>query len=416
MSSSTPIITYDFCDADALPAELTTLSSLEYNLFYKLCPGLQQDSNDGTTLPLGQPRCGDNSNYSFFVTRPAAAAADDHNGEKIVIELSGGGACWDSITCTLQSSQLAFPTLLNPFVGASCASFASLDTMCSKTIADIDFTTYNYILLPYCTQDIHLGDAPSTEYGVQHVGSHNLYRTLLWIFENYPKPEHIVLTGCSAGATPLPVVYDLINRHYQNATSSSSSSSTTTTMRASSGDGGGVNVPIDVIADSSVFLTPEYFLDNYISNWNLNTIMEKIDFDFEAVKDQTNFSVSILDHVLDRSKSNDDLVYTFHDADEVSQFYYEMMSGMSLMELLADDGGGRRRLRSSSLAVGGYTPTMDHGITFTNLHRGLSDDDMQSQWLTELENSVELAGVGHSNFHVYFMEGTEHCSYGLVRE
>lgn len=211
----------------------------------------------------------------------------------------------------------------------------------------------------------------------------------------------------------IAVVYNLINHHNQNVASSSSSSSSATAP----GSGGGVkkDVPIiDVIADSSVFLTPEYFLDNYISNWNLNTIMEKIDFDFEAVKDQTDFSVSILDHVLDRSKSNDDLVYTFHDADEVSQFYYEMMSGMSLMELLADDGG--RRLRSLSLAVGGYTPTMDHGITFTNSHRGLSDDDLQSQWLTELENSVELAGVGHSNFHVYFMEGTEHCSYGLVSE
>jgi hypothetical protein len=263
-----------------------------------------------------------------------------------------------------------------------------------------------------------MGDATPSPYGVQHEGGHNLYRTLSWIFENFPNPQHIIVTGCSAGATSLPVVYDLINRHYQNVASSSSSSSSATAP----GSGGGVkkDVPIiDVIADSSVFLTPQTFLDNYISNWKIDAILEKIDFDFDAGK--TNLSVAILDHVLDRSKSTDDLVYTFHLADQTSQYFYQLMNATSMIIPTMVGGDGTRRLRSlTSTMTGGnsFPMMMDHhagGITPTNLHRGLNGDDFQSQWLSELTSGIPLAGVGHSNFYVYdYMNGTDHCDYSLV--
>lgn len=240
------------------------------------------------------------------------------------------------------------------------------------------------------------------------MGGHNLYRTLAWIFENFPDPQHIFLTGCSAGATPLPVVYDLINQHYQNVAAQSPSANTTTSSSDSDG------VTIDVVADSSVYLTPEYFLNNFISNWNLGTIMEMIEFDYDFYKDQSNFSVAILDHVLDRSKSTDDLAYTFHDADQISQYYYKLMNGTSIDELF--DDGSRRLMSSSSSPVGGYLFAAHHEITPANIHRGLNDDDFQSQWWTELNSSIAHAGVGHSNFHVFFMNGTGHCNYGLVRE
>jgi len=184
------IVTYNFCDADALtlPAKQTSLSSLEYNKFYKLCPGLHQNSNgDGTILPLCQPRCGNNSNFCFFATRPASGPPpkdsqqedEDDDGEtheKIIIELSGGGACWDGMTCSLVSSNLAIPAELNAYVGMSCATLASLgvNLMCSKTIVNIDLSEYNYIFIPYCTQDVHMGDATPSPYGVQHAGGHNL--------------------------------------------------------------------------------------------------------------------------------------------------------------------------------------------------------------------------------------------------
>ena len=172
------------------------------------------------------------------------------------------------------------------------------------------------------------------------------------------------------GGDTIAVVYNLINRHNQNVASSSSSSSSATAP----GSGGGVkkDVPIiDVIADSSVFLTPQTFLDNCISNWKIDAILEKIDFDFDAGK--TNLSVAIVEHVLDRSKSTDDLVYTFHLADQNSQYFYQLMNATSMIIPTMVGGDGTRRLRSStSMTVGGNSfPMMDQragGITPTNSH------------------------------------------------
>jgi hypothetical protein len=68
------------------------------------------------------------------------------------------------------------------------------------------------------TQDVHIGDAPNLSYDgskiVRHVGAHNMIRTLHWVYNNFPNPTDIFLTGCSAGGTAVPIAYDLMNKHY----------------------------------------------------------------------------------------------------------------------------------------------------------------------------------------------------------
>ena len=212
---------YTYCDNDAQYAEQTKVSSLTPNRFHKLCPGQVEGA------PFGQPRCGDGSNFSFFIARPTKERANDR---KIIIEFMGGGACWDSTTCNLQKEYLAFPTSYDAFVGMSCSEiehgFVSqgrqLSMLCSKTIGVTDFREYNTIVIPYCTQDVHIGDSPSISYNdndggsnvVHHVGAHNMIRTLQWVYNNFPSPTHVFLTGCSAGGTAIPIAYDLINKHY----------------------------------------------------------------------------------------------------------------------------------------------------------------------------------------------------------
>mmetsp|Transcript_21002 Transcript_21002/g.39711 ORF Transcript_21002/g.39711 Transcript_21002/m.39711 type:complete len:306 (-) Transcript_21002:718-1635(-) len=292
--------TYEYCDADALPAETTTVSSLLPDQFYKLCPGQQRHSNNGTDVPLGQPRCGDGSNYSFLLSRPAP---QHQQKQKIAIELTGGGACWDGPTCTLQRSMLSFPPWLSSaFVGTNCSDFVDFQfgsPLCAKTIGDVDFSTYTTVVIPYCTQDVHMGDEPNATYyddddngdgdngndnngsadAIHHVGAHNMYRTLQWVFENFPNPSQIFVTGCSAGGTPQPVIYDLINTHY-----------------------GEQAVNIDVIMDSPVYLTPSYFLQNYFPNWNAGTILKKIGFDFDTYRNEESFPDLILDYALKRRR------------------------------------------------------------------------------------------------------------------
>ncbi|KAL9180800.1 hypothetical protein ACHAXT_011253 [Thalassiosira profunda] len=353
MSSSS--VTQEFCDGDALPAEETDVTSLARDQFHKICPGAHRDA-DGAFAPLGQPRCGDGSNFSFLLHRPKEPQPRD----KIAIELSGGGACWDSLTCSLQGVWLTYPVIYNFAVGKSCSEYPSF--LCAKTVGGVDFTEFTSISIPYCTQDVHLGDEPNATYGettVRHVGAHNIHRTLQWLFANFPNPSDIFITGCSAGGTPLPVVYDLINSHYRNTL-------------------GEQRVNIDVVSDSPVFLTPSHFLLNYFPNWNVRTMTEKIGFDFESYQFDTQFPQRILDHALERSTSTDSIGMVTHDADQVSLGYYSLMNGGSVESLF-----------------------------------GGSDEALQTQWWAELNSSMTNAMEEHSNFMAFVIDGEAHCTFGL---
>ena len=396
--SAYTIISHEYCDADAFPAENTTALSLEPNQFHKLCPGALLSENDGTHAPLGQPRCGDGTNYSFLFTRPEEQLPQEDEedeikikepqGDKILIELAGGGACWNDLTCALQSGWLTYPNYYNTIRGTSCADYDHF--LCSKTVAGVDFTTYNFISIPYCTQDVHLGDASNVTYGettIQHVGAHNIHRTLEWMFDNFANPTHIFVTGCSAGATPLPVVYDLINQHYTER---------------------GHAVDIDVMSDSPVFLTPSYFLENSMPNWNHATIMGMIGFNFDEYKDKEVLPDEILHHTLERSKkSSDTMTIITHDADQISISYYSLMKGglfgrERLLELREDSNPMSKR-------VGDET-------TASNIHQHQRmENDLQVEWWGKMNNSMSAAMKRHSNFDSFVMEGSGHCTFGLVR-
>lgn len=143
--------------------------------------------------------------------------------------------------------------------------------LCSKSIGDTDFREYNTLIVPYCIQDVHIGDSVQYYDGemVRHVGAHNMHSTLQWIYTNFPNPTHIFLTGCSAGGTALPIAYDLIQKHYNSL------------LR---GSGIGMkSVDVGVVMDSSVYLTPDVFLQEYYGNWGVQSVMKKIGFNFDKV-------------------------------------------------------------------------------------------------------------------------------------
>ena len=139
----------------------------------------------------------------------------------------GGGACWDANTCGQQQSYLTFPEKLNDFVGYSCSEVHAaqgdkqFNMFCAQSnVGGVDFTEYNTIIVPYCTQDVFVGSKSMTyDNGstVNHVGGANTMAVMEWVFENFPNPSHIVLTGCSAGGTALPIAYDMLNSKFQGS-------------------------------------------------------------------------------------------------------------------------------------------------------------------------------------------------------
>ena len=400
---------YNFCDDDALPALSTKASSLTPNQFHKLCPGTHVTFGDGSSssstryAPLGQPRCGDGTNFSFFVSRPLQQLS---NNDKILIEFQGGGACWDEDTCGMQQDMLTFPEYYNNFVGMSCSEIeygmskqgdVPLSMLCAKKIGDTDFREYTTIVVPYCTQDIHLGDNPNASYDggesyIHQVGAHNMYRTLEWVYKNFPNPRHIFLTGCSAGGTAVPIAYDLLNKHYN------------TFLK-----GGGGPLPravnINVIMDSSVYLTPTYFLENSFQNWNPGTIMKKIGFNYEKYGHHDDYADIVWHHILRRGSSSDRWGFVTHTYDPISLMFYQYMSG----------NGNSNRGRLLSLVDAKQEENASHPSAFVdthNMHRKLDNDD-NSQWWSEINDSMTFIQMKHKNVNVFEIDGEGHCSFGL---
>jgi membrane associated rhomboid family serine protease len=268
---------------------------------------------------------------------------------------------------------LTFPTKLNNFVGLSCSEIQTgsqgnynnakfpINMLCAETVGGVDFTAYNTIVIPYCTQDVHVGDAVTTyDDGstVRHAGAHNMMSVLRYVFRNFKNPKHIALTGCSAGGTVLPVAYDLINKHYNRF--------------------GTRSVQINVIADSPTYLTPTYFLTYGLGHWNPWPIMKRIGFNYEKWRYSEEYPTATWDHVLKRGSNRDQWGFTSHTNDPTSQTYFQWMSGNGDNQRLLEDG-----------------------------------NDNAATWWSELSNSLAIIQNKHANVKTYFIEEEQHCSFGL---
>ncbi|CAJ1966600.1 unnamed protein product [Cylindrotheca closterium] len=298
------------------------------------------------------------------------------NTNKLLIEFMGGGACWDANTCGQQQGYLTFPEQLNNFVGYSCSEVNAsqgdkqFNMLCAQSnVGGVDFTEYNTVIVPYCTQDVHVG-SQSVTYDdgsvINHVGGANTMAVMEWIFENFRSPSHIVLTGCSAGGTALPIAYDMLNMHYNRWTRSPP---------------GIRSVQISTVADSSVYLTPTYFLENAFGNWDAGPIMKKLSFPFNKYKDNENYSTEVWNHVLKRGPNSDQWGFITYNNDPISQMYYSYMGGM-----YADDDGynGNGRLL----------------------------EDVSDAWWSSLSESLTYVQKKHRNVQTFIMDGEGHCTFG----
>ena len=164
--------------------------------------------------PRGDTVCSDGSPYRFFV-RPG-------NSDKLMVFFQGGGACW---------------------TGGSCDP--DLEPTYRINLQEVDPQQYNGIFLagnpdnplrdhsvvfaPYCTADVHIGDAvanyeaPEMEehvshpVTVQHKGYINADAVLEWTYEHFFSPSEIFVTGSSAGSIPSPYYAMRIGEHYPGA-------------------------------------------------------------------------------------------------------------------------------------------------------------------------------------------------------
>jgi hypothetical protein len=181
------------------------------------------------SVPLWLAACGDDDNTPLDPGPPEAWTWVDiegtacGNGERtgigvnssdastdLYIYLQGGGACWDERTCFVLRSASNLST------GYQEAEFQLDSTrtsaMFNRAQADNPFRDMSFVFVPYCTGDVHAGDAVQT-YGtrqVHHKGASNVAAWLPRVVATFPNTRRVFLAGSSAGGFGAQLNYERV--------------------------------------------------------------------------------------------------------------------------------------------------------------------------------------------------------------
>jgi Pectinacetylesterase len=170
---------------DGLVADVVTKTTVSPNVsdaeFITIAP-------TGSTRYLGKtltPVCMNGTPYRFFAKRGSV--------NKLLVYYQGGGACWDSLTCSVPVCDDSATPGDNP-QGAT-TGFAD------RSDPRNPFRDWNVVFVSYCSCDVHFGDA-ARDYPphVEHRGYQNSRIVEKWAREHFVNPEQIFVTGSSAGA------------------------------------------------------------------------------------------------------------------------------------------------------------------------------------------------------------------------
>lgn len=186
-----------------LPAELEGMPQLA-----DLAPGWTRVGAQGSAV------CSDGSDYDFFVRK-----ADP---TKLLVYLQGGGACWFGENCSLERD----PTYRHEIGDTDPAA---ADGIFALDHPENPFAGHSMVYIPYCTGDVHIGDATQSyevaateeseahQVTIEHRGRRNAMHVLTWTFHNFPNPESVFVTGSSAGSIPSPYYAAKVAERYPEA-------------------------------------------------------------------------------------------------------------------------------------------------------------------------------------------------------
>jgi hypothetical protein len=130
----------------------------------------------------------------------------------LLVFLNGGGACWDYTTCFLANTSTHGPFGAEQFQQLATGGI-SQNTVLSEGDTS-PFKGWNKVFVPYCTGDIHGGDAVQnymTQGGmmgtIHHKGYPNIYLALARLGATIPSPAKVVWSGSSAGGYGATINY-----------------------------------------------------------------------------------------------------------------------------------------------------------------------------------------------------------------
>jgi len=176
------------------------------------------------------PKCMDGSPYHFFAKRGSV--------NKLLMYYQGGGACWEQLTCSLPACDTSVDVDGSDNPNGRSTGFADLSD------PNNPFRDWHIVFVPYCSCDIHFGDA-AQDYPlhVEHRGYHNARVAEKYARESFPRPEVVFVTGSSAGAYGAFFQAPLLHKAFPRA-------------------------DFNVLADAGNGVITQDFLEQYFPNWN----------------------------------------------------------------------------------------------------------------------------------------------------
>ena len=159
--------------------------------------------------------CGNGTPYRFFVNRTPFTS-------KTVVMFEGGGACWDQGACkggTLLDAVNPDGIPANYMTDWNRQAHWGLVTPFTARIhplQSVQTQSWNIVYLTYCTGDVHTGNKtalysnvdPNNPMVYMHKGAVNAQAVATWLANNgLKKPDHLLLTGFSAGGVGSSALY-----------------------------------------------------------------------------------------------------------------------------------------------------------------------------------------------------------------
>ncbi|MBC7792558.1 MAG: hypothetical protein H7Z43_02535 [Clostridia bacterium] len=164
--------------------------------------------NTWTFVPIAGAQCRDGSSTGIALN-PSSTSTD------VMIYLQGGGACFNAITCAQNASSY----------NAADFDTNALGSILRRDDAQNPFKDWNFVFVPYCTGDVHSGNAPDAELDdilagtpkQQFVGYSNMGSYLAILAPTFADTTHVALIGESAGGFGAVANYEQTAHAFEGA-------------------------------------------------------------------------------------------------------------------------------------------------------------------------------------------------------
>jgi hypothetical protein len=166
--------------------------------------------NTWTWVDLPGTACSDGSRTGVAVNRG--------DGPDVLLFLDGGGACWETVTCFTAGTASPGPYGRAQFEAQRAQIPGSI---LDRALPGNPFARHTLVFVPYCTGDVHAGDAvrdyPGAPRPWHHKGRVNVERVLEYLAAPVPAPPEVVVSGASAGGFGALMSYDAVRRRWPAA-------------------------------------------------------------------------------------------------------------------------------------------------------------------------------------------------------